>query len=108
LRVPIVHSPVLRRFDQDGDGDFDLDDVKKIVKKVSKKVKDGKDMPRCTRCGGMMNSRRNKYDTGLCVDCYRNPEDHERCKAVSVTTKERCKRRVKKDGYCGIHLKSSN
>jgi len=33
VRSPFVYSPLLRRFDTDGDGDFDLDDVKNIVKR---------------------------------------------------------------------------
>ena len=28
---PLPYSPLLTRFDQDGDGDFDLQDIKKIV-----------------------------------------------------------------------------
>jgi hypothetical protein len=30
---PLPYSPVLRRFDQDGDGDFDLEDVKILLGK---------------------------------------------------------------------------
>lgn len=34
---PIPYSPLLTRFDQDGDGDFDFEDVKLLVKKKLKK-----------------------------------------------------------------------
>jgi len=34
VRNPLVFSPVLRRFDTDGDGDFDLQDVKNILTKA--------------------------------------------------------------------------
>lgn len=30
---PLPYSPLLRRFDQDGDGDFDLQDIKSLLKK---------------------------------------------------------------------------
>ncbi len=35
---PLPYSPLLTRFDQDGDGDFDMDDVKIILGKKEKPV----------------------------------------------------------------------
>lgn len=38
---PLPYSPLLTRFDQDGDGDFDLQDVKLILKRRGNKTKCG-------------------------------------------------------------------
>ena len=35
-RIPLVYSPLLTRFDQDGDGDFDLKDVKMLLSRKKK------------------------------------------------------------------------
>ena len=128
-----MHSPVLRKFDQDGDGDFDFDDLRKIADRLIKKsgdvaiqealdsptpilssdeTEDGDEMKRqhringrvCVRCGQpKARPRKAKYDTGLCADCYNNPSEGERCVAISVTTKKQCSRRKRIGDYCGIH-----
>jgi|TARA_R110000803_G_scaffold61922_4_gene122018 hypothetical protein len=36
-RIPLVYSPLLTRFDQDGDGDFDTDDIKILLNKKKAK-----------------------------------------------------------------------
>tara|TARA_R110001592_G_scaffold112334_7_gene310534 strand:+ start:489 stop:743 length:255 start_codon:yes stop_codon:yes gene_type:complete len=38
-RNPLVYSPLLTPFDQDGDGDFDMDDVKALLKKRKRSCK---------------------------------------------------------------------
>jgi hypothetical protein len=52
---PIPYSPVLTRFDQDGDGDFDIDDVKIMLgkKKVEQCVALTKSGDRCKRKGDL-------------------------------------------------------
>ena len=37
---PLPYSPMLTRFDQDGDGDVDVNDIKISAKEVSKEAKD--------------------------------------------------------------------
>jgi len=54
---PLPYSPLLTRFDQDGDGDFDMDDVKIIMSK-RKQPKDvcvaiTKSGERCKRHGNL-------------------------------------------------------
>ena len=52
---PLPYSPILTRFDQDGDGDFDMDDVKIILgkKKVEQCVAITKSGNRCKRKGDL-------------------------------------------------------
>lgn len=63
---PLPYSPLLTRFDQDGDGDFDLQDVKLLFKK-----KLGKNEEKIV-CGVMTKKGEPCTRTG-------NPEYNNRC-----------------------------
>ena len=100
-----LKAAVISKFDQDGDGDLDMQDLHIMADSISRTV-GRKDKRSCTRCGKAL-KKKSKYQTGVCVDCYRNPTDEERC--VAKTSKgERCARRISdasEKGYCGIHLR---
>ena len=94
-------TAVVSRLDQDGDGDFDFKDIQKLADKLISKNKKS-----CSRCGKEL-KKKSKYQTGVCVECYRNPTDEERCVAVT-SSGERCQRRISDKshkGYCGIHIR---
>ena len=94
-------TAVVSRLDQDGDGDFDFKDIQKLADKLISKNKKS-----CSRCGKELKNK-SKYQTGVCVECYRNPTDEERCVAVT-SSGERCQRRISDKshkGYCGIHIR---
>ena len=91
---------LVRKLDQDGDGDFDINDLHAVADKLitRKKV--------CTKCGKPL-KKKSKYQTGVCVECYRNPSDEERCIAIT-SSGARCQRRMSdksQKGYCGIHMR---
>lgn len=99
--IKAAKKAVVSRLDQDGDGDFDLKDVKKIAGNMVSKTK-----KTCSRCGKQL-KKKSKYQTGVCVECYRNPTDEERCIAVT-SSGDRCQRRISDKsikGYCGIHIR---
>jgi hypothetical protein len=88
------------KLDRDGDGDFDTADLHLMADEVISRTK------ACSRCGKIL-KKKSKYQTGVCVDCYRNPTNDERCVAETAN-RERCKRRRHEDsigGYCGIHVR---
>lgn len=94
-------TAVVSRLDQDGDGDFDFKDIQKLADNLiagNKKT--------CSKCGKKL-KKKSKYQTGVCVECYRNPSDEERCIAVT-SSGNRCQRRMSDKshkGYCGIHMR---
>ena len=98
--VRAAKQAVVNRLDQDGDGDFDLQDLHLAADNLIR----GKRV--CTKCGKKL-KKKSKYQTGVCVECYRNPTDEERC--IAKTSKgERCQRRISDKsakGYCGIHMR---
>tara|TARA_R100001509_G_C4722957_1_gene167140 strand:+ start:87 stop:500 length:414 start_codon:yes stop_codon:yes gene_type:complete len=94
-------TAVVSRLDQDGDGDFDFKDIQKLADNLITKNK-----KTCSRCGKKL-KKKSKYQTGVCVECYRNPTDEERCVAVT-SSGDRCQRRISDKshkGYCGIHIR---
>ncbi len=94
-------AAVVSRLDQDGDGDLDFKDIQKLADNLISKSK-----KTCSRCGKQL-KKKSKYQTGVCVECYRNPTDEERCVAVT-SSGERCQRRISDKshkGYCGIHIR---
>tara|TARA_R100000995_G_scaffold84776_1_gene64755 strand:+ start:3372 stop:3788 length:417 start_codon:yes stop_codon:yes gene_type:complete len=91
---------VVNKLDQDGDGDFDLQDLHAVADKLINRKKT------CSKCGKKL-KKKSKYQTGVCVECYRNPSDEERCIAVT-SSGNRCQRRISDKshkGYCGIHIR---
>lgn len=92
----IAMATIKNKMDVDGDGNVNLKDLKKVIKKTNKV---------CVECNKPL-TKKSKYGTGVCVECYRNPPEHLICKAT-VASGNRCKRRIStksKEGYCGIHL----
>lgn len=62
---PLPYSPILTRFDQDGDGDFDMDDIRLMREK--KKAQNEK--PQCvasTKSGDRCKRRGDLDDKNLC------------------------------------------
>jgi len=87
--------------DRNDDGELDVKDLHSLADSVL-----GSRKKECTRCGKKL-KKKTKYQTGVCVDCYRNPTDEERCIA-KTTSGDRCQRRISdksQKGYCGIHLR---
>ena len=97
---PGVVQKLRDRLDVDGDGDVDLKDAMAALEKITEpKYK-------CSQCGKGL-KKKSKYGTELCVECYRNPSDKDRC-ISAVSNGNRCKRRKSDDsekGYCGIHMR---
>ena len=91
---------LVKKLDQDGDGDFDLKDLYLAADKLIGRKR------QCVKCGKPL-KKKSKYQTGVCVECYRNPSDDERCIAVT-SSGARCQRRISdksQKGYCGIHMR---
>jgi len=93
--------------DRNNDGKITLDDLHGLADSfLPTPPKDGKPTMRvCSRCGKHL-KKKSKYKTGVCVECYRNPTDEERC-IGTIADGSRCKRRMSAEsskGYCGIHM----
>jgi len=86
--------------DRNKDGKLGIDDLHALADQVLPNKK------QCSRCGKPL-KKKSKYQTGVCVECYRNPTDEERCIAIT-SSGDRCQRRISdksQKGYCGIHLR---
>ena len=97
--VRAAKQAVVGRLDQDGDGDVDFADIQIMADNLIRKRT-------CSRCGKKL-KKKSKYQTGVCVECYRNPTDEERCVATT-SSGDRCQRRISDKshkGYCGIHIR---
>jgi len=97
---PGVVQKLRDKLDVDGDGDVDLKDAMAALEKITEPKY------RCSQCSKGL-KKKSKYGTELCVECYRNPSDEDRC-ISSVSNGNRCKRRKSVDsekGYCGIHMR---
>ena len=60
---PLPYSPLVTRFDQDGDGDFDMDDVKILL---GKKEKPTKQCVATTKSGQRCKRKSDLDDNNLC------------------------------------------
>lgn len=92
-----LKSVVKTTFDVNNDGAINLDDLTSAVLRSGNKS--------CSRCNKVL-KKKSKYATGVCVECYRNPTDEERCNG-EIADGSRCKRRMSDEssrGYCGIHM----
>jgi len=103
-----VKAVAKKTLDRNNDGKINLDDLHGLADSfLPTPPKDGKPTKRaCVRCGKAL-KKKSKYQTGVCVECYRNPTDAERCVA-HTSSGDRCKRRISdksEKGYCGIHLR---
>jgi len=95
-------------FDRNNDGKLSIEDLHNLTDSLlPSPPKDGKATLRvCSRCGKHL-KKKSKYQTGVCVECYRNPTDEERCQATT-SSGNRCQRRISDKshkGYCGIHIR---
>jgi hypothetical protein len=63
---PIPYSPILTRFDQDGDGDFDMDDIKIIREKRKGNVEEKPQCVALTKSGDRCKRKGDLDENNLC------------------------------------------